>query len=400
MCVVNGLFIQICCAASFEVPTMPPEGSPLLGLRGSLPGNDAAPFGPLESAKGGFGYGISLQSTYDSNFFLTESDPSSELTTDVLPWISYSSDPDGAAPFSVTARYQPNIRTYLNHPDLNGVDQSGGATMTVRGAKTVISTSLNYSTLSGTDRLSGTFVTGSVLAAGISGSYQIAPRTSLFANLRASKVDYASGAQVGSDDYSADVGGYWSATERFSFGPSISFDRETSDNTGTRDAWALNMQARYLAGEKLTFVGSLGLQYSVNSREQGKGKLAPVGGLAAIYAINERLQWNNSVQYSTVPSATEVNYMINDLAVSTSLTRQFVRSSASIGLQLNISDYQEVGTVGTKLGNQDDFSAFLAYRRTLFSDRLNFDSSIRYTVNQGQTDWNQFQIAVGLSYDF
>ncbi len=396
----SGLCLQPCRAATVQVPTGPPEGSRLLGLRATPPASDGLLLGPLKATKGSFDYGIGMESVYNSNFFLRENHPTSELTTDLLPWVSYRSDPEGRAPFSFTASYQPSIHTYLKHPDLNGVDQSGSATITLAGSKTLISADFSYLTLSGTDRLSGTFATGSTLDIGMTATYQIAPRTSLFANWKVTQSDYGSSSLVGSNSCGAGMGGYWSATECFSFGPSIRYDQDESTNTGTRDAWAFSMQTRYLMSAKLQLLGSLGLQYSKNSRDAGAWQLGPVGGLVADYAINERLQWHNSIQYTIVPSTTETNYLINNLTISTALTRQLLRASISFGVEMDFSDYQQVGTVGTKPGTEENLSAVLTYRRKLFSDRLDFDSSVRYTVNQGNTDWSQVQLTAGLRLEF
>ena len=400
MLALNGLCLPLGCSVSAQVVTTPYQGSPLLGLRGLQAGGEATPFAPPAELKGGFTWGLGVTTTYDSNFFLSQDHPQSELTTDVLPWIKYYSDPTGGAPFSLSANYQPNIRTYLNNSNLDGIDHSGGVSLKAQGAKTLLEAYLNYSTLSGTDRLSGTFVTGTDFTAGMRATYQIAPRTSLFANLSFDKTDYGSSTMVGSDIFMAQVGGFWSATERFSLGPAFSFTRDQSENTGIRDIWSLSMQARYLLGNKLQFIAALGLQDSTNSREAGKSSLGLTGGLTASYAINERLQWDTSVQYNTVPSATDVNYVVNNLSVSTILTRQLLRSSVGLGVEMNFADYTGVGTVNTNVSNQDNLSIFLSYHRKLFSDRVDFDSSIHYSVNRGDADWSQWQITAGLRYAF
>ena len=400
MLAVNGLCLQMWSAVSAQVVTAQLADSAPLGLRAVLPTDVRSLFGPAAGLKGGFAYGVGAQAVYDSNFFLAEHHPKSELSLNVLPWASYYSDPDGGAPVSLTASYQPNLRGYQHHPDLNGFDNSGGVTLRVAGAKTLISAAVNYNTVSGADSLSGTFVTGSILAADIRGSYQIAPRTSLFAAWKLGMSDYGSSGLVGSDNYTTEVGGFWSATERLSVGPSFSYIRATSANTGTRDAWALSMQARYLRDEKLQFIASLGVQSATNSRDSGGNSLGLTGNLVADYAINDRLRWVNTVQYVTVPSPTDVNYVINNLTVSTALTRQLLRSSVSLGLDLTVSDYVDVGPVGTQLGKQDNLSAILSYSRKLFLDRVGFDASIRYTLNDGRYDWSQLQVTTGIKLEF
>ncbi|MEI6673563.1 MAG: hypothetical protein WCO57_00140 [Verrucomicrobiota bacterium] len=400
MIVVHGLCNPLGCSAGAQVFTTQVIGTPPLGLRAILPGVGGSEFAPEEVFKGGFGYGIGVRSTYDSNFFLTKDNPENELTTNVLPWINYHSDTTGGAPFSLNASYQPNLRFYLNNPNINGVDHSGGVNMQVEGAKTLIAAYLNYSTVSGTDIYSGTFVNGSLLAGGVRGTYQIASRTSLFANFKVSMSDYGSGALVGSDTYSAEAGGFWSASERLSLGPSICYMKETSANTGDRNSWTLSMQAQYLMDEKFKFLGALGLQYSNNASDAGNSSLGLTGRLAANYAITENLQWETSARYATAPSPTDLNYMMNNLTLSTALRRQLLRATVSLGVEMNFSDFVEVVTTGTKLGNENNLSMLLSYQRKVFSERLDFDTSIRYSLNGGRQEWSQVQVSAGISFQF
>ncbi len=400
MIVAQGLCVPLGnCATMQFLPTSYLGASPL-GLRAALPRSDGSVFGLEEGIKGGLTYGIGLNTVYDSNFSLSEHDPENELTVNIMPWITYCSDPEGGAPFSFNASYNPNIRTYLNNPGLNGMDHSGSINMKVEGAKTLITAYMNYNTVSGTDRYSGTFVQGSLLNAGISGTYQIAPRTSLFANFRLAMSDYGSSALVGSDTYSAEVGGFWSASERLSFGPAIRYTKGKSVNTGDRDAWALNMQAQYLMGEKLRFQGTLGLEYAKNSRDSGNSTLGLTGRLAASYAITERLQWESSVRYATEPSPTDMNYMLNNLTITTGLSRKLLRATVGLGVELDFSDYVGVGTTGTTQANEDNLSVILSYRRKLFLERVDFDSSIRYGLNSGGHEWSQIQVSAGIYFQF
>jgi hypothetical protein len=57
-------------------------------------------------------------------------------------------------------------------------------------------------------------------------------------------------------------------------------------------------------------------------------------------------------------------------------------------------------TTTTTPDNQENLSFFLGYGRNLFSERLSFNSQIRYSVNSGQTDWSQFVLSLGLNYTF
>jgi hypothetical protein len=300
----------------------------------------------------------------------------------------------------IKANYSPVGRAYVNNPDLNSIDQTGDVSITLTGAKTFLSAYTRYNQISGTDRITGQFVNGSLFTSGVTGSYQIAPRTSLSGSLTAAMSDYGSSSLVGADIYTALIGGYWSATERFSFGPALRYIYSSSDNTGSRDAWALYMQAQFRAGERTQIVGALGLEYAKSSRDEGGSTVGLTGNLTAYYAINELWVWRSTIQYVTVPSPSDTNYVVNNLLIATGLDRQLLRGTLGGGLEFNFSNYEGVGVVGTKLSNENNLGTYLSYRRRFFLERLNFESKIRYATNSGQVDWNQVQVMAGVDMQF
>jgi hypothetical protein len=212
--------------------------------------------------------------------------------------------------------------------------------------------------------------------------------------------DYDNNSIVGSDIYTAYIGGYWSATERISVGPAIRYVTSKSDNTGTRDSWQFLMQAQYRLREKIRLSAALGVEYATNSRDDGNGSAGLTGSLAASYAISEKLGWVSSIRYITVPSPSEVDYVINNLMISTALSRQLLRGSIGLGIDLNIANYEQVGTAFTTLEDDNSMGAFLSYQRKFLLDRLDFQSRIHYVINNGQEDWSQVQVSVGLGVQF
>lgn len=354
----------------------------------------------IEGFKGGLTYGIGLDATYFSNFFLEENDSDSEVSLSITPQIAYISDPEGGAPVSFVVSYSPGIQTYFDNPDLNGVGHGGNFSLIVEGSKTVISAQAQFSQSLGTDPLIGEFVTQSLFSASLGGSYQIAPRTTLFAGFDATTSDFGSDSVVGSNIYTASFGGYWSATENLSFGPAIQYSVALSDNTGTRDAWALIMQARYNVNTRIQVTGSLGVDYATNSRDDEDPIVGLTGRLAASYSITEKLSWSTSVLYITIPAPTEVDYVINNLTVSTALSRQLLRGSISVGIELNLAIYEVVGPAVDSLDNENNVGTFISYSRPVIADTVTFESSVLYAVNDGQSNWSQFQFSIGLNAQF
>jgi hypothetical protein len=353
--------------------------------------------------KGDFDYGLQAATLYNSNFFLTEDDEESEVYAIFSPWVNYSTDPEGGAEVKFTANYTPIIRCYLDNSDLNGVDQSGDMTLTFKGSKTEISLFTRYNELSATDRFTGDFVEGSLITAGIRGARQVAPRTAINGGWTAAMSDYGSSANEGAEIYTTYLGGIWQATERLGFGPTLRYTVSESDNIGTRDAYALMFDARYKVGERIWLSASLGPEFSETSGGAGTSDQSSVGltgDITATYLINERWRWMTRLRSATVPSPSENNYVVNDYALSTILERQFTRCTVLGGLEFNLSEYEDVGSTLVPRGNEENFNVYVSYNRALFSERVGFNSTVRYAVNQGQTDWSQWLISAGLNVVF
>ena len=266
------------------------------GVNGTLPFGQVGDFGPANGIKGGFSSGVGLNSGYDSNFFQTESNREDEVTLSLTPSLAYTTDPEGGANAMISVSYSPTANAYLNHSDLNTFDQGGAFSMVVSGSRTVISMYASYSQQSGVDRLAGGFLTGSALSLGFQGSYQLAPRTNVYASFTPTIVDYEQGNFTGFSDYTTTVGGFWAATELLSIGPSLGYSTSSSDNTGDFDSWSFSGNVTYHATTRVQLAASLGLQYSRYSENPSSNGTNAIGSLNATYQINELWQWSSSLR--------------------------------------------------------------------------------------------------------
>lgn len=393
--------ISLCGFARAQNLSLMVADSNPLGLGNFVPSGKDLDLGLEGTIKGDFGYGLGVITNYNSNLFLTDANEESEVYASVSPWFRYHSDPEGGAIATFTANYTPIINTYLDHSDLNSFDHSGDAVLTLRGSRTEISVFGRYNELTGTDWLTGDFVAGSLITGGIRATRQIASRTSINGGWSVSMSDYGSSANVGADVYTTYFGGMWVSSSRLSLGSTIRYTVSESDNTGTRDAWALLMEARYRVGERIWLSASVGPEYSQNSDGgSGDGSVGLAGSISARYVINDRWSWTTSINNATVPSPSETSYQVNDLTISTALNHQLLRGWISGGLEFRFSDYESVGTVATLRDDEQNTSVYLTYGRNVFSERLFLDSTARYSINDGETDWSQFTLSVGLSVAF
>jgi hypothetical protein len=353
----------------------------------------------MGAIKGDFLYGIGMNTSYDSNFFLTEDNEEDEVSYQLQPWLSYTSDPEGGASFVFNANYRPVYVGYLNNADLNDFNQSADVSLSWIGGRTQVSVFTSYQQLTGTDRLSGAFVSGSIFSGGLRATRQIAPRTSLNGALTYSQSDYSSGNQEGTQVFTGSFGGLWTATERTAIGSSISYSQTESDNTGTRDALALHGELRYQVGERIWLSASLGPQFTSDS-ESDENDVAVSGNISARYMLNERWSWTNSFGTGTVASPSDTGYLVNNYNFTTGLEHQLVRGSINGGLSFDYSDYQSVSDVLVEREDEENMSLFLAYSRDLWSERLMFNSSVRYRINSGDLEWSQWVLSAGLNIPF
>lgn len=399
----QAVLLSLCAAASGQNFSMQVADPNPLGIGSFVPVADDMEFDVTGKFKGAVFSGLETQAVYNSNFFLTEDDEESEVSALFEPWVRYISDPEGGASVQFEANYTPIIRCYLDNTDLNDVDQAGNFTLRLNGGKTQVAFFGRYNEVSGTDRLTGDFTTGSIFTGGVRGVRQIAPRTSLNGGFSAAISDYGSGANQGAEVYTAFMGGIWQASPRLGFGPTLRYTMSESDNTGTRDAWALMMDARYQLGDRIWLSASLGPEFSStsgNTDTEDSNSIGLTGNITARYLIDERWAWVTTLRSATVPSPSETNYLVNDIALTTSLQRKLLRGSMSFGMEYNFSDYEDVGTVATSRSDENNLSLFLTYRRSVFSERVFLDSMLRYSVNDGQTDWEQWLLSAGLNVAF
>jgi hypothetical protein len=356
--------------------------------------------GGVESGiKGDFGVMLDLETVYDSNFFLAANNPESELSVNFTPSLNYTTDPEGGARWTFTANYEPTARAFLDNSDLNDIDQSGDIRLNFQGARTQASIFARYNELSGTDRLTGAFSSGSIFTGGIIANREIGARTSINGGLSYAQSEYSSAGEEGSNVFSTFVGGLWSASDRTSMGSSLRYTLSESDNTGSRDAWALLAELRYRVGERIYLSASLGPEYASDSRS-GDSSISLRGDIRSRYVINERWSWVSSLRSASIPSPSDTGYIVNNYSFITSLEHQLLRATVIGGVEFDYSEYEAVGATTVARDNEENLSLFLTYSRNLFSDRVSAYSTLRYNTNSGDTDWSQWLLSLGLSVPF
>lgn len=369
-----------------------------LGLGGLMPVDEVFDLDLGGAIKGDIDYGIGMETTYNSNLNLSETDENDDVSLVVNPWLRYDTDPEGGARFSIVANYRPSMIGFLENSEYNRFNQNGDIVFRFEGAKTLVELFARYQQLSGSDYLTGDFIEGSLFTTGVRVSRQVAPRTNVFGGVSAAMSDYQSSLDQGAEVYSGYLGALWSKSERLRLGGSLRYSMTQSDNSGDRNAIALLLEARYLLGDRTRVSVSLGPEFADTD---GAGSAVNLSADAeAVYMINERWSWRMLLRSATVPSPNEANTMVSDLSVQTSLQRRMLRGMLGGGLEYRYATYDDGGLAAVERDNEATTGVFIEYRRPLGSERLAFESRARYSFNDGVSDWEQFQLSLGLQVSF
>ena len=347
--------------------------------------------------KGGMNLALQVGAIYDSNFFLDESNGESETSFYASPLIEYISDPEGGAKSSFAVSYRPSFTAYNENSEYNDVDHVGEVRWTIRGSKTELTLYSRYDELSGTDRLSGEFVNGSLFTGGMRLERRLASRTIGYLGASSAISDYSQSDLQGAQVDSVFLGGLWEATSRTAYGSTVRYSQITGDGVPDIDAWALLLEARYMVSDRINVSASIGPEYA---KDGDADRLGVTGFLKGTYNFAERWSWINSIRHALVPTSTSSNQLVDDLVVSTTLQRSLERGSIGGGLEYRYSEFVNIGR-DADLRNDEQNAAFvLSWSRPLFTDRLALDTSARYAFNSGRSDWEQFLFALALRSSF
>lgn len=401
---------------------------------------------PLE--RQGFRFGASIQSSYDSNIFVDESNEEDDFVMTFSPTAQYRSAPAGV-PGLVTATYTPYLRFYLENDDLNTIDHSADARISFTGTRGAFELGANYGHFTRSDRFVGGLVESDTISAHVAASYQVGSRTTIDASGRihySEESDQGRTTAVGrgNDNRTAQLqlSAYWQATSKTRFGPSVRYTEGSSGSTGDRQALAFLVVADHTRSQRLSFDTSLGLEqvesdfgrsdgkwdltgsfganYRPNDRlavgvdlryqaipdgnsqvqRSGGGSQNLVGNLSLTYTPNPQWQFQTAAQLDTFPSSDQTGSSIGDQTYSASVRRLLPEGAISLQGSLGFSQYDTVRGGGATPGDEEFRSLAVRYDRPVMSGRGNLNASLQWSQSSGNRDWDRLQAALGLDIQF
>jgi hypothetical protein len=410
---------------------------------------------PLE--RQGFRFGLGGQVNYDSNLYLDEFNEKADFSFVVSPSVEYRSAPAGV-PGLVTFRYTPFIRLYFEETDLNTVDHSANAAVSFAGARGNFEVSADYGRFSNADQNLGGRRETETFSVRATAAYQLASRTSLEGSFSGrtstdtdlNRVNAAPGRGNDDESLQLQLAAYWQATAKTRFGPSVRYSKSSSDSIGDRDSLAFLVVADYVPRDELSFyasagvertssdnpvrnpgfsafdrdstdfTGSFGFSYRPDERivlgadlsyqaipagssrvsRSGGGDQSLTGGITLSYLPNDDWSFQFGFNADAYPSADTTNYSIGDQSFIATVTRRLGEGSLALSGSLTFSDYESVGNATTPREDEDRYSVSLRYQQPVFANRGLFHSSVQWSDNSGNRDWQRFQATVGVDFEF
>lgn len=350
--------------------------------------------------KGGVSTGASTNVSYDTNVDQAPSGfEEDSLLMSLGGSIAYTTDPEGGAAYRINAYYSPSYVWYFDDSSLGGFNQSGGLDFSWSGARTTISAFISFSQYTGADRFTSGYSEGIAASFGMRGTYQVAPRTRVYASVTAGGTNYSTTGLEGAEDYTFTLGANWAATERFRIGPSVRYSVTTSDNTGERNAPAFLINASYVATERINLSASLGIESVENSRDSGSSEISPTGSLRATYKADPRWSYFADISYANIPSPTATNTLINDLSFAGGVSRALDYGSISASVSYSSSEDESVGPLGVSASNENYITTSLNYGRPIFQ-RASFYAGVSYSYSDGSPSWDRLLVTTGLGMSF
>lgn len=403
----------------------------------------AAGSNPLD--RQGFRFGLGVQANYDSNVRASEDDEQGEFYLAVRPVVEYRSAPAGV-PGVVMARYSPNIRYYPGDSSLDTVDHSALASISYDGVRGQTLLTATYDNFTGVNQSTSGLSERDALRVNFDGLYELTDLFSVYVD-----ASYDETQKDGEDDSSFNnqtwigrITGRRRISQEFWIGPSFQWSLADSDSLGETESFRYTVAAGYkpAALDYFSIRGDLGYEtYDNDSEDAGSGNNL-TGELEVIYNPAERVSFAAEIEYSAVNGTSRdgisgssgsgewtgelrATYSPNDVwniqgrvrtnvfgsninegesveetFATLTLTRAFGNSAADLGLIYRNRDYsREAPGVDSREGDTAT-TVFLRYTRALLGGKAAFVSSVQWTDNSGENDWERYQASSGLTIQF
>lgn len=359
--------------------------------------------GNFAKALGGFGWGASLTTTYDSNINMGRQGP-----------LGTGDQDDFIASLSTTFNYRSTgpewyyavngsvgYNHYFDMSDYSGPSYGAGFLLGYNGAKLQGTLNLAYSYSEGFNRYNAGYVEQGNLAATLSAAYRLSAKTSLTFGMGTTLIGSEGSGSGDTNDFNVSTGLMWQYSPLLSFGPGVRYTSQSGDRQGDRTSIGPYLAANYELTSKVSLNSQLGVDFSDYSGLGGGSDESLFASVGLNYRLSELWAFSLALSQSTQPQNSFAGGYRETLSIRAGATRQIRRAALNLGVSWETDDYAASGAIAGTQSGGDYYTFDASLGMPVFRDRATASIFFRYSEDDGGLGgWDGYQIGISLGASF
>jgi hypothetical protein len=291
---------------------------------------------------------------YDSNIFITEFHPKGDTVIQLAGGFTFEiGDYRAKTNNFLSLKYLATGYIYTGRPDLNGVDQQFYLQSQYHFERLTVQSNLSFSYLDGPDRLAGTFTTQYLVDGLLRFLYDYSDKTQLHAEFEQLTDIYPS--QLDSFEYIGRLGADYLITPKIKLGVEGVVGALQAQTSGNNIYGQIRARAAYKFTEKLTFLGSVGVDIRDYS-DRNEIKVTPAFDLSANWAPFVGTNLGLTAFRKIFASPVEVGQVFTATGVQGSISQAFLqRFTAAVFVGYENDNYTASGSTAVNISRTDNY---------------------------------------------
>lgn len=291
---------------------------------------------------------------WDSNIFITQNHPIGDTVIQLAGGFTFEiGDYRAKEQNYLTLKYLATGYIYTGRSDLNGVEQQFELHSQYRWERLTAQSNLSFSYLDGPDRLAGTFTTSYLIDGLIRLLYDYSDKTQLRAEFEQLTDIYPS--QFNSYEYIGRFGADYDLTPKVKLGAEGDVGYLQLQDGGNSTYGQARVRAAYKMTEKLTFLGSVGVEVRGYS-DRDLIKVTPVFDVSASWTPFVGTGFGLSAFRKIFASPVEAGQVFTATGIQGSISQAFFqRFNAAVFIGYEHDQYQAAGVNAPNISRNDDY---------------------------------------------
>ena len=315
-----------------------------------------------------------------------------------------------------------NYNQSLNRSNVNRINKSASILGSYEGPSYSISANAGFDMDSGGNNYSSAAASSTVettrIHTGLSGRYEISPKTSLTGGFSQSSSTSSGGGYGDTSTYDFTTAALWKYSQLTEFGPGIHYSYSSGTGYGTgistyggsqlaRTTLGPTINCNYKLDGNVSRTSQLGLDFArYDNGQSGNPSLS--GSLAVNYQASVMWGMNLSMSRSSQADPTSVGAFYESNSLRLGYHHNILRASLNAGISYQTSNSVVPSGVTTGRPNSDVLSLDTTLSMPVFANKGSASVFVRYNDQSGVNSingssgnsWNAFQVGATLTRSF